>query len=98
MRERSWARMERKKHLGRQSRGASLREEMGLAAQGRERRSLGPESTEPGRERSDQVGDRPRAHPLGPCRPVGGICFCSRCNERSLEGVKNVNAMLSFQF
>lgn len=59
---------------------------------------LGPESTEPGRERRDQVGDRPRAHPLGPCRPVGGICFCSRCNERSLEGVKHVNAMLSFKF
>lgn len=32
MRERSWARMERKKRLGRQSRGASLGEEMGLAA------------------------------------------------------------------
>lgn len=96
MRERSWARMGRKKHLGRQSNGASLREEIGCTRKRKE--VLGPESTEPGRERSDQVGDRPRAHPLGPCRPVGGTCLCSQCNERSLEGVKHMNAVLSFKF
>lgn len=57
----------------------------------------GPESTEPGRERNDQVGDGQGHTFSGPCRPWEGFVFVLSA-MRLLEGVKHMNAMLSFKF